>query len=198
MADPMSDDFFKAGAGPDTAMARFYVAPVQDASASDLQGHPIYEDREFVEIRHPGDRSYSFVSQVTDEHRARWPMIYAAFKNGLAVPEEGTPIEQWPPITPSQALNFKFQNIRTVEDLATVPDAGLQNLGLGARDLRAKALAWLANARDNASAMKAAADLEREREKSARLEAQLAELATRIEAVEAAPKRRGKQDVEAA
>src|ERR1700744_123488 len=75
---------------------RFFVDQVQDMVASEQQGRPIYRDEERVEIIMPGNAQTRFVARVTTEHTGRWPKEYQAFKEGIEIPPDGTPLEEWP------------------------------------------------------------------------------------------------------
>lgn len=125
---------------------QFYFEAVKDEEATIEAGRPIYVDREYIKIIPVGDKMTVVCEPVTDEYRFRWPQQYAAFKAQQHQPQEGTPIDQWPPLTKSQVMTFKAANVHTVEQLANVSDGNLQNLGLGARDLRDKAIAYMKNA----------------------------------------------------
>lgn len=136
-------DFRPRNETEDRAIAEFYVEAVPNNFRTEKEGRPIFDDVEFVKILVPGDRRTEVVRRVTEEHRYRWPRQYEAFQRGIIPAEEGTPIEQWPPITPAMAKTLAFLNIRTVEALAAVSDTALAEIGLGARELRQKAIAWL-------------------------------------------------------
>jgi hypothetical protein len=127
------------------AIPRFFVEPVELTFRSKQEGRPIYEEREFVEILIPGDRRSIVREPVNDEHKARWPREYAAFKDGRELPLEGTPLANWPnsAINRARVEELAYFNIRTVEHLAAVSDANLPNLGMGARELRAAAQKFL-------------------------------------------------------
>jgi hypothetical protein len=146
----MSETDFRDPAGPRApAIPRFKTEAVHLPYRSKAAGRPIYEDREFVEILIPGDRRSMAVEPVTDEHRARWPAAYEAFRAGRAAPLEGTPLADWPnsSLTRARVEELAHFNIRTVEHLAAVSDAQLANLGLGARELRQAARTFLDAAR---------------------------------------------------
>ena len=171
-------------AGPDAAFPRFHLRPVRQGFKSDQAGRDIWEDAEFVEIFTPGMTRSIPCEPVTEAHRARWPAQYEAFRTGLEPPADGTALEHWPPLSPAQVLTLKAAHVRTVEQLAEVSDTALQTLGLGARGLRTKAADWLASA-------KSAEPLARERARAdaaeaevARLSAQVAELAGRLEVIQ--------------
>lgn len=125
---------------------QFYFEAIKDEEASIKAGRPIYVDKEYIKIIPVGDKNTQVCEPVTDEYRFRWPQQYAAFKAQQHQPQEGTPLEQWPPLTKSQVMTFKGANVHTVEQLANVSDSNLSNLGMGARDLRDKAIAYLKSA----------------------------------------------------
>ena len=133
-------------AGPKTpAIPRFAVKATHMPFASQQAGRPIYEDREFVEILIPGDRRAMAFEPVNEGHKSRWPREYEAFKAGREAPLEGTPLADWPnsQLTRSRVEELAYFNIRTLEHLAAVNDAQLQNLGMGARELREAAKTFL-------------------------------------------------------
>jgi len=132
---------------------QFYYEAVKDEEASLKEGRPIFLDKEFIKIIPVGDKNTVVCEPVTEDHRMRWPQQYSAFQRQQYQPQEGTPIDQWPPLTKSQVMTFKTANVHTVEQLANVSDSNLLNLGMGARDLREKAIAYLKNAQGSAPAL---------------------------------------------
>lgn len=146
---------------------QFYMEALQDPEASEREGRPIFIDREFIKIIPVGDKNTVVCEPVSDEHKYRWPQQYAQFKNQQEQVTEGTPLDQWPPLTKSQVLTFKAANVHTVEQLAEVSDTNLPNLGMGSRDLREKAKIYLASAKDGAiplAAQNRIAELEKQLE----------------------------------
>lgn len=133
-----------AGQGkPTAAIPRFYSKPVEATFRSQQEGRPVFEDRDFVEILIPGDRRSQVHEPVTDEHKQRWPVEWKAFQDGREAPLQGTSLASWPPISRSRVEELAYFNIRTVEQLAALDDGKLQNLGMGARELRGTAQAFL-------------------------------------------------------
>lgn len=127
------------------AIPRFYTKAVEMDFKSKEAGRPIFEDREFVEILIPGQRNAVAHEPVNAEHMMRWPKQYAAFKAGKELPADGTPLATWPNPRMSRSLveELAYFSIRTVEDLAGVNDNNLQNLGMGAWELRKSAQMFL-------------------------------------------------------
>jgi hypothetical protein len=143
-------DLRDPGAPRAPAIPRFKTEAVHLAYRSKAAGRPMYEDREYVEILIPGDRRSMAVEPVNEEHKARWPKQYEAFRAGKEPPLEGTPLADWPnsSLTRARVEELAYFNIRTVEHLAQVNDTQLGNLGMGARGLREAARKFLEVSRD--------------------------------------------------
>lgn len=82
------------------------------------------------------------VDREADHHQAmlaRWSIVgpaYEAWKQGQALPVDGTPIAAWALLTPSQVDALKRVNVMTVEAIAEVSDSVLSQLRWpGAREL---------------------------------------------------------------
>ena len=146
---------------------------------SEQEGRPIYEDREFVRIFVPGDTNTVLERQVTEHDKDRFAQQYAIFKRTGSGDEQviGTPLSQLPWLTPSQIKQMQALNIRTVEHLAGLSDTSIQALGMGGRELKAKAQAYLDTAADGAEAAKYAAQNEQMKSEIEDLKAQIKELA---------------------
>lgn len=129
----------------DPTIPRFHVQVVPMDYKSKQAGRPIYEEQEFVEIIVPGNRRSTACEPVNESHKARWPEIYAAFKDGREAPTTGTALAVWPNslLNRARVEELAYFHIRTVEDLAAVSDANLANLGMGAREIRAAAQKFL-------------------------------------------------------
>lgn len=96
-----------------------------DKRASQEAGVNKYRDVEFVTIRIPGDKTVSIHRPVSPSDKQRFPLQYAAFKNSVTGEQiVGTPLSLWPGIKPSQVKELEYFNIRTVEQLAAMPDSG--------------------------------------------------------------------------
>jgi hypothetical protein len=139
------------GDNRDPTFPQFTLEPVLDELATQRAGRAIYRDEERVKIHIPGNNLTIPVERVNDEHRARWPDHYKRFKDGQQMSHDGTPLEMWPAISSkSQVLYLKSHEIHTVEQMATVTDYNLNQLGMGARQLRDLAGAFLDDAKRNA------------------------------------------------
>jgi hypothetical protein len=145
----------------------FEMRPFHLAFRSQEEGRPIYEDRPFITILFPGDKTkkierwavlskdkdYNDTNPADDE---RFPRQWAAFEKQEAAPSMGLPVTEWPPISKSEAAELKGLNFHTVESLAQASD---QAIGfMGGLALREKARAWVESAKGHAAETKAAAE----------------------------------------
>lgn len=171
--------------GDEGLVVAFYMESVLQGKASEDAGRPVYKDVPYLHIRFPGDRTREIRRKVDLTGKngipdpERFPRQWAAFQRQQVQVQEGTPIEEWGPISKSHALTLKGVNVHTVENLAAVPDSALHALGHGARDLRDKAIAWLKAAQDSAETTKLAAENQHLKDEIELLKAQVAELAKR-------------------
>ncbi len=157
------------------AVISFYTAPVQKFEPDPSQfgvsrpkltadGVPTYQDVNYVTVRQAGGvdsvifEAERWIKQIVPSeiinkrmsptHAEYYKKAYARFLEGLEVPVEGTSIKQWPAITPAQVALLISLNIRTIEELATLPDDGMRRIGMGGVDLKNKAKTWLAAGKD--------------------------------------------------
>jgi hypothetical protein len=130
----------------------FRTEPVEDRVKSQAEGRVVYRDRDVCTVFKVGGNGDSvewIVEELPPEKMERIASQYAAWKKGQDEPVNGTPLRMWPLVTPAQIRNFEHFHVRSVEDLAGLPDNLLPNLGMGAREMRDKARAWLTSATDN-------------------------------------------------
>jgi hypothetical protein len=167
----------------ETARPRFHKYAKKMTRLSAEAGRDVYEDRHYVEIIQPGEMRSVVDREVNEDDKRRWPREWAAYEAGNEMATVGTPLEKWPLIgSPAMVKTLKAININTVEDLACLTDAGLGNVGMGARNLRESAKLWLSEAKDKGAAILQA--LENNEAKDARiasLEAEVARLGGLIE-----------------
>jgi len=169
--------------GDDSGLyVEFYMEAEHQAFESEKQGMPVFKDVAFIKILFPGDNTKKVVRPVresgSDSYMSdvdRFPKQWQAFKNQSIQSHEGTPINDWPPISKSLALSLKSMNIHTVQQLAGVSDTALT--WLGARDLREKAKAYIASATDSAAVLNMQTENQNLKNEMAALKAQFAELA---------------------
>ncbi len=113
----------------------------------------------------------------------RFKMQYEAFCKGNELPRHGTPIRTWPAPNREQVIRLQALGITTVEDLAAIPDSGLQNVGLDGRYLRDLAKNYLEESKGVGAMAKKVSDLEQaDRENKATIERMSSQIAA-LEAV---------------
>jgi hypothetical protein len=173
-------DFDPKARERDNSRPVFFKEAVQNKSASEAEGRPVFYDREMVRILVPGDRLTESVQIVRDEHRQRWPREYAAFKANEEAPLNGTPISQLPGMTASQVEELKFMKVHTIEDLASLPDELLSKVApMNGKPLREKAQRWI-------EAANGAAPMEKLAAENDQLRTMMSEMQARMEAMEKA------------
>lgn len=144
-------------------LVRFERKAVEDRAASLAAGRAVMRDEDYAIITPPYSKDEvvkgadQFIEDtkrkaamgiILPEQADRFVHQYDAWKNGQELPLVGTPIRGWPVLTPAQQENLIKVNIPTVEYLAEANDEGLRNIGMGALELKRKAIAWLAQAQD--------------------------------------------------
>jgi hypothetical protein len=165
----------------------FTMEAIHQTAKSEEEGRPIFKDVPHVRIHFPGDRTKQIFRPVKfeDDHQGpadprRFPQQWKAFEAQQEQVQTGTPIEQWGPLTKSQAMEFKAMHIHTVEQLAGIADSNLS--WLGARELRDKAVAWLAQAENGKEALRLQSELEKRDADIEDLKRQVKELASLAQA----------------
>lgn len=121
-ADFNVEDFESRTAGDKSVYAKFFIRPFRDEEASAEQGRPIYRDREYIEIRAPGNQNNVVIRPVTEMDKQRFRPSYQAFKAGDLEQDFGTPLTEVPWITRSQVEELAYIKVRTLEHLANLGD----------------------------------------------------------------------------
>ena len=176
----MMEREFGAPEGVPSVAVGFCLIPSEDKTKSSAAGYPVFREKEYVKIVVPGDKQSEYFQPSKDVDRKRYPLAYQAFKNRESSPvDEGMPIEQWPQVTRSIAMTLKAAGIHSVEALAAVHDGNIGKLGNNGSELRAKASAFLATAKDSAIATKLAADNKKLMDQISAMQAQIDALGKR-------------------
>jgi len=191
---------------------QFYKKSVKQDAASAEAGRPIFKEFDFVKIMIPGDNLTEIDTYAQDSHRQRFPRQWAHYQNQVAGHQDivGTPLDQWPQITRSQAEELRGLKFHTVESIADCSDQQLQRIGMVAgmspHNFRQKAKAFLNLATDSAEVAQREAELQALREENdkikAETDAKLAAMQEQMSALLAAvaentPKKRKPKVVEA-
>ena len=183
---------------PDSRLnVKFYQRAVQNDFKTNLEGRPIMEMRDFILIEIPGDQTLTIDTFAAEEDKKRFPVEYARFQNEKVDGDiEGTLLSDWPVLNAATAAELKHFKFYTVEQIANASDAQLLNLGMAAGmaplAMRDKAKAFLSSAKDTALVQQQADELSKRDEIIARMQAQIAELASQANK----PKAKAKAKVE--
>ena len=186
MFDPALDDAFFAsppqaqGRGP-RPILRFFSDPVEQSGLSAEQGRPVFKDVDMVGITNPGSRDEIVVSAEkkakTDEYIA-W--AYAKWKKTQEQVVDGTPVETVPFLSKAVVLELKAINIHSLENLAEAPEPAIQRM-MGLRELKKKAQAYLAAAKDTAILSKMQHELNQRDQTIAAMKAQMDQMSARFD-----------------
>lgn len=132
--------FDDRNAGDSKVYVKFYIKPFHLEEESAQEGRPIYKDREYIEIRTPGQQTNIIQRPVNEMDRRRFPKQYRMFKEGNEEQVVGTPLTEVPWLTRSQVEELSYLRIRTLEALADLDD-GVCNKHAGLYGLKNKAKA---------------------------------------------------------
>jgi hypothetical protein len=165
--------------GADARLAvQFYKKSVKQDIASNEAGRPIFKEFDFVRIMIPGDNLTEIDTYAQESHKQRFPRQWAHYQNQVVNHEDiiGTPLDQWPQITRSQADELRGLKFHTVESIADCSDQQLQRIGMVAgmspHNFRIKAKAFLNLANDSAEVAQRQAELEALRQENDKIKAE--------------------------
>lgn len=139
--------------GDKNLLVKFFNKPKKNDAKSLEAQRPIFDEVCYVDIRVAGKRDPLAVRPATMRDKQRFPRHYAAFEQRTEMPVDGTPLLEWGCMTRSQAEELAFANIKTVEQLATMPDGNAQKF-MGGFAMKQKAKDWLESTADNAGDLK--------------------------------------------
>ena len=114
---------------------KFFYRDIKMNFKSKEAGKPIWETREFISIMKPGNSKDVSERKVKPLDIERWGTIYNAWKNREKQIQSGTRLEVLPGIEQNKLELCKSLNIYTIEQLVSVNEEGVANLGADARDL---------------------------------------------------------------
>lgn len=145
------------------AYVRFERVPIEDTEASQRAGHYVARDVDYALITPAYTKDvmkYEVQSWFKKmEHRVQTGRLkpewlqsykkqYEAFKDGQEPPLDGMPVKGWSLISPAMQETLVRMNIKTVEDVAGMNEDAIRRVGMGAVDMKQKALATLKAAKD--------------------------------------------------
>lgn len=133
----------------ESLLVKFFTKQRENKAASLKEGRPIFKDVEYIDIRVPGQRSGGACRPAQYADKQRFPRHYLAFQQRKELPQEGTPLAEWPIMTRRNVEELSYHNVKTVEQLVGMSD-GLAAKFMGMNTLKQKAILWLENAEDTA------------------------------------------------
>ncbi|MAS09920.1 hypothetical protein [Salinisphaera sp.] len=122
------------GKSDDGCIPQFYMRAVEAKAQSRIEGRPIYVDKPYVKILIPGQKNSVPDRPVRPDDKHRWPQQWSRFEQSREQ-VQGTPIEEWPYLGQARVAELRALNIRTVEQIAELPDGSVTKLGPDGRDL---------------------------------------------------------------
>lgn len=167
-------------------------------------GKPEFDTVDFIRKVAGGNPNNVIERPASEQDKREFPRHWAAYQNQTMRMANGTPVEEWSRIDRGTVARLKALEFHTVDQLAEASDTQIATIGLGCNELRTKARAFIAAAKDTALVQKQAeqlADRDQEisdlRDALARTNAQVEEL-TRAMAEANKPKARATTAKEAA
>lgn len=156
----------------DLVFPQFKILTTKNDAKSKLAGRPIFDEMEVCEIRMAANKqtvavfpAHEVSGWVEDEngrseqtYAMKYPDQYKKFKAGEAQAMSGTPLEELPFLTQSKRMELKALNIYTAEALSMLDGQNLKLLGIGGRELKNQAIAYLDKAAGTADVTKLASD----------------------------------------
>lgn len=113
---------------------KFFYRDVKQGFLSKEAGKPIWKTEEFISIMKPGNSKDIMERRVSELDKERWGKIYEAWKNKEDQIQNGTRLEVLPGIEQGKIELCKGLHIFTLEQLISIDEEGVSNLGSGARE----------------------------------------------------------------
>lgn len=142
----------------------FYDEPVEDKRATKEKGYPVFNTVTFIDKRVPNQVDHQ-PRPMREEDKKDFPISWQAYVTGKEPAESGFPVEEWPQITASEVAMLRAVSVKTVEQLAELPDSGLHRLGPGGTGLKNRAQKFLKEAGEKDMLRSRVQELERKIEK---------------------------------
>jgi hypothetical protein len=166
-------------ADPKAPWVMFERRADEDRAASIAAGHYVTKDVDYAQITPHGSRDqiervasewFTHLEQQVREGRfdptwlRAYKSAYEEWKLGKTIPPEGTPILNWPVLSPSQVNMLQANKILTVEVLAQANEETIARLGMGGRRLKDMAVNFLAQVNGPAKVASQLTDLKQKNE----------------------------------
>lgn len=164
-------------ASDDRLYVEFFREPVMHPGRSRESGRAVYEERDFVRIHVPGDKTTVVVQPMDSINTIRFQSRYDKWKAGQADAVTGTPLNALPGMTPAKVEEYRYFKIVTIEQLADANDQlGQKFMSFNSDKQRAKA--FIEATKNNAPIEAMNAELQKR-------DAEIENLKTMVEALQA-------------
>lgn len=131
----------------------FSMRSIRCGQAEIAAGGPSHKAMTYITIREPGNRPLHVVDRpATDLDKAKWPRHWAQFEAGHAQIPDGTPIEAlFRPDTEPDIIDRLHQaGIYVIPQVANMSEHTMDRIGIGARQWKARAEAFVSVAGNDA------------------------------------------------
>jgi hypothetical protein len=159
----------------------FHTVQVQNNFKTMTEKRPIFEEKIFLKKLVPGDSTLVVDRPMREQDIDEFPIEWARFEQKKEQKISGTPIDVWSVISETQKAEFKALHIFTIDQFAQLADS-VGNKIMGFNDLRDKARAFIAAAKDSAVFDKIRAETDAKLAQQEEEMAQLRELVNQLSA----------------
>lgn len=174
---------FEGRSADDRLMVKFEMFPHPDERASVEAGHPVFKDTEYVTIIVPGDKTTTVHRPVWAQDKERFARQYQAFVAGKSQEVSGLPLRMWGGLTLSQAKEFEYFNVKTVEQLAEMSDGNGVSIH-GFHALKQRAQDYIKSTKEQQPLLQMRAELEERDNTIETMQMQQSQLIERMAAME--------------
>ena len=159
----------------------FHTVQVQNNFKTMTEKRPIFEEKIFLKKLVPGDSTLVVDRPMREQDVEEYPIEWARFEQKKEQRVSGTPIDVWSVLSETQKAEFKALHIFTIDQFAQLADS-VGNKIMGFNDLRDKARAFIAAAKDSAVFDKIRAETDAKLAQQEEEMAQLRELVNQLTA----------------
>ena len=126
----------------DGVFATFYDEAIQNMRRTKVEGVPVFDDTLLIKIQVPNTTDVT-PRPVQDEDKRRFPKSWEAYETGKEPASDCFPLGRWAEMTPGEMRVCNANMIKTVEQLANVPDGNVHRLGQGGMAMKVRAVRFL-------------------------------------------------------
>lgn len=169
--DPGTFEQSREYEGDNKLFVVFYKGAKVNEQKSLEAGRPVHDDVDLIRIVVPGQRD-TVVAEADYTYQQRFPKQWAQYKANAEQIGSGTPLAEVTWLSPAQIADLRAMNVRSVEQLAAIPDSS-SHAFMGFHGLKQRAAAYLEAAAGNAPLLKLQGELEKRDSQIAELQAQV-------------------------